>query len=135
MAIVTMKGRELAGKLMPSMDITPAILKTCSLICKAATSYKRIQEAKCNGHPACSDPRLPIETVTRLQAEHEAWCDRREAQLERVLQRHVDSLPLVDGLAVGLVFQGDPRGATVKLRMPDGRYDDWAREGICVPGS
>lgn len=31
------------------------------------------------------------------------------------------------------VFDSDPRGACVKLKVPSGRYDDHAREGICVP--
>lgn len=31
------------------------------------------------------------------------------------------------------VFQGDPRGACVKIRVPSGKTDDYAREGVCVP--
>lgn len=31
------------------------------------------------------------------------------------------------------IFQGDSRGACVKIRVPSGRTDDHAREGICVP--
>lgn len=31
------------------------------------------------------------------------------------------------------VFQGDPRGAVVKLRVPSGRTDDWGQTGLCVP--
>lgn len=30
-------------------------------------------------------------------------------------------------------FQGDPRGACVKLSVPSGKTDDWGRTGICVP--
>lgn len=30
-------------------------------------------------------------------------------------------------------FQGDPRGACVKLKVPSGRTDDWGRVGLCVP--
>lgn len=30
-------------------------------------------------------------------------------------------------------FQGDPRGACVKLRVPSGRTDDWGQTGLCVP--
>lgn len=32
-----------------------------------------------------------------------------------------------------LNFQGDPRGAVVKLAVPSGKYDDMGREGLCVP--
>lgn len=31
------------------------------------------------------------------------------------------------------VFQGDPRGACVKLRVPSGQTDDAAQAGLCVP--
>lgn len=30
-------------------------------------------------------------------------------------------------------FQGDPRGAVVKIVVPSGRYDDMGKEGMCVP--
>ena len=30
-------------------------------------------------------------------------------------------------------FQGDPRGAVVKLKVPSGRTNDWGRVGVCVP--
>lgn len=31
-------------------------------------------------------------------------------------------------------FQGDPRGAVVKLRLPSGRHNDFGGEGVyCVP--
>jgi len=31
------------------------------------------------------------------------------------------------------VFQDDPRGAVVKLKVPSGATDDMGRTGICVP--
>jgi hypothetical protein len=31
------------------------------------------------------------------------------------------------------VFSGDPRGATVKLRLPSGRTNDWGGTGVCIP--
>ena len=31
------------------------------------------------------------------------------------------------------IFSGDPRGAVLKVRVPDGFSDDLAGEGICVP--
>jgi hypothetical protein len=33
------------------------------------------------------------------------------------------------------VFSGDPRGATVKLRVPSGKCDDWGQTGLCIPTS
>jgi hypothetical protein len=31
------------------------------------------------------------------------------------------------------IFSGDPRGCTVKLRLPSGRTDDFGGTGVCVP--
>lgn len=31
------------------------------------------------------------------------------------------------------VFQGDSRGAVLKLKVPSGKTDDWGQVGICVP--
>ena len=31
------------------------------------------------------------------------------------------------------IFNGDPRGAVVKIQVPSGRTNDFAQEGICVP--
>ncbi len=30
-------------------------------------------------------------------------------------------------------FSGDPRGATVKLLLPNGNTNDWGKEGWCIP--
>ena len=48
---------------------------------------------------------------------------RLQAQLEKVLAPY----------KVVPVFQGDPRGAVVKLKVPSGRTNDWGGTGICVP--
>lgn len=31
------------------------------------------------------------------------------------------------------VFNGDPRGAVLKIRVPSGYSDSWGGEGVCVP--
>lgn len=31
------------------------------------------------------------------------------------------------------VFSGDPRGVTVKLKVPSGRTNDFGGDGVCVP--
>jgi hypothetical protein len=54
---------------------------------------------------------------------------RREASCERRI------IELCKRLGPGFepIFQGDPRGATVKLKVPSGKTDDWGATGICVP--
>ena len=39
----------------------------------------------------------------------------------------------IEHIGVVPIFNGDPRGAVLKLSVPSGRTDDWGQEGICVP--
>ena len=55
---------------------------------------------------------------------------RINAQAER-LQARVEAVCAPYG--VQPVFQGDPRGAVLKLQVPSGKTDDWGQVGICVP--
>jgi hypothetical protein len=57
------------------------------------------------------------------------------AAVEARIRALVSSLPTVNGQPIRVRFGGDPRGYTVKLTMPDGRYDTWGgpAEGIGVP--
>lgn len=40
---------------------------------------------------------------------------------------------LLVGTAIKPIFCDDPRGCALKLRLPSGICDDFAREGLCVP--
>jgi hypothetical protein len=99
-------------------------------ICRNARIIKRVAEARCNGHPAGRWRNLN-------PGEWEAW----EAKLDRDHERSADRIQKASDTLPGVnrpVFQGDPRGATVKLRMDPGfkhLHDDMGREGICVPGA
>jgi len=113
-------GRTLALKLAPSCktghDVASAV-PICSAICRAAATYKRLAEALCNGELTPAEER-------RAERAEERICELCEA------------LPIMRGGGrPSPVFQNDPRGSTVKLRMPDRRADDWGRTGLCVPGS
>ena len=60
------------------------------------------------------------ETVPRI--------DVREMRLKC---RIVELLKPYPGIIAN--FQGDPRGAVVKLAVPSGAYNDMSRDGLCVP--
>jgi hypothetical protein len=109
----------------------PEAPRLAQLLCRHGKTYHRVQEAICNG-PALTpwaETHLQQERLNELYARHEAWCEKRERQLETRLRAIVASL----GRRFGVIFSGDPRGATVKITVPSGRTNDWAREGICVP--
>lgn len=95
------------------------------------------REAK---NPARALPGM-LEDLMKLARRHcrlaERDCnvgDVSEKTWERLRKRITDLCAEIDPGCVP-VFGGDPRGATVKLKVPSGRTNDWGAEGICVPGS
>ncbi len=106
MAEVTAKGRELASRLNPFIGTTWAIEETASLLARHGTTYNRIQEMLCS-----------VEMSDRQTARIE----KQEADIEARIMSLVQDLPTPDDGPWRVVFQGDPRGWTVRLVAPDGR--------------
>src|SRR5205823_5419201 len=77
--------------------------------------------------------------LVRLSKRHarfqEASCNYGLSAAEEAAERRCEEAirRLCRGLGCEPVFSSDPRGCTVKLRMPSGRTDDFAQEGVCVP--
>jgi hypothetical protein len=77
-----------------------------------AKAYATIQERWCSEE-------MSEATTTRLE--------KREANIEKWFTTTLQPFGITPD------FQGDPRGAVVKLKVPSGRTDDWGKTGICVP--
>lgn len=97
-------------------------------------AYGRLQEAFCNGdYPADNGQR-----ETRLCDQCGlAWATESfrggvcpDCRTEAKIRTACAGLPGSEP-----IFSGDPRGATVKLKLPSGRTDDWGQVGVCVPNS
>lgn|GEM_PF-2614010 len=72
-------------------------------------------------------------TYERLQC---IACSLRELTIQEQAKEHRIEARMraeLEPYGVRPVFQGDCRGATVKLEVPSGRYDDWGKVGLCVP--
>lgn len=80
-----------------------------------AAAHHRLQEQACNG--------FHTENATKGHATREARTEKRILELAAEVG------------AVGVNFGGDPRGATVKLKFPNGESDSMGRDGWCVPTS
>lgn len=137
MAQRTLKGYQLAEALRGRRTHLWVDVEECSLICRAAVTYLHVQEGHCNGHPAMSSPYIDVKEAGKLQDRFERQLEKKEAQLEKRITALAKNLIHFNHRAgvKSVHFGGDPRGATVKLVMRDGRTDDWGAEGICVPGS
>lgn len=105
-----------------------------------ANTLQKIAELSCSSEAADRD-RVPCPAV-KSGKDEDCCCDfsyqnkhidvpridRQEMRIKRQLEK------LIAGRkGFNLHFQGDPRGAVVKLAVPSGKYDDCSREGLCVP--
>ena len=97
--------------------------RVADLLCRHGKTYARLQEANCNGPGDLASNA----TIERFYARLE----RRESNLEDLIRRKCQEL----GPLFSPIFGGDPRGATIKIKVPSGRTNDWGKEGICVPTS
>lgn len=128
MPTITRKGRQLAAELGCYAN-TPAVV-ACSLVCRHAVTYQRIQEERCNGPWQASSATLPQEVVSRAIERHEAWVEREDARLAQLIEKHAAMIPGISGVDLG----GDPRGVCVKLIRTDGKSNSWGGESRwCVP--
>jgi hypothetical protein len=100
-----------------------------NLLCRHGRTYARLQEALCNGPGVIYGE--STESWRRRSEAHDKWVEKRNAQLQARITAICQQL----GSGFEPVFNGDPRGATVKIRVPSGRTNDWGRVGICVPTS
>lgn len=73
-------------------------------------------------------------TLARLAEKqcNEPWTERDQRKQDRI-KGMVEQLCKIHGTMPR--FSNDPRGAVVKIAVPDGYTNDWGREGICVPTS
>lgn len=97
----------------------------------------RIAEMDCNSpdYPSYAW-KLPeperIATFKRIDQRWQESLDRNQLKEERIRAKVTE---LCARFACKPVFQGDPRGNTLKIQVPDGYTNDWGGEGICVPTS
>lgn len=118
MSKITNRGRAFAAEIkryFPAPSDTT--LELLSLIARHARTHHRLQEISCS-----------VEMTERQQLRH----DRRDAQIEARIATLVARLPASTAGKVTVRFEGDPRGYTVKLVVPEQPYEGntWGRGGM-----
>lgn len=93
----------------------------CSALHRSTARHSRIQETLCNGPTNDNWSEAWQTAVEQLDAN----CEKR---IRELCARLIDC----QGKAIEPIFSGDPRGCTVKLKLPSGFTNDWGREGVCV---
>lgn len=107
-------------------------LDIARLLCRHAATIQRLNEAECNGDYPCDNGERKVVPCSLCESGYvpsslkQGVCPncRAQARIVAILKHYPAFKP---------VFQGDPRGACVKLIVPSGKTDDWGRTGICVP--
>ncbi len=101
------------------------------LILRHGKTYSRIQEMNCNGVGTWYNE--SNESFSKRQARHEAFCEKREQQLEKRITAICAEL----GAGFEPIFQGDPRGNTVKIKLPSQpkAANSYDQEALSVPTS
>lgn len=113
---------------------------------RAAATLHRLAEMECNGYgwedhfkrfacPNAADATAGCDLCGRVEAgaphyettQGALYLVRTDAQVRARVER------LCAPYGVKPVFQGDPRGAVLKLVVPSGKTDDWGQTGVCVP--
>ena len=91
---------------------------------RCETTLQRINENDCNGHP-----RMKIEyrdgKMYRFEVEDLKWAER-DAKKEASIQKKVVELLKPYGIEVR--FNGDPRGGSIRMLMPDHSSNGWDNE-------
>jgi hypothetical protein len=102
-------------------------VRLAELIMRHGVTYARLQEMNCNGVGTFynEDPKA----FARKQERFEKWVSHRETLIENRIGQ------ICAQLGCEPIFQGDPRGNTIKLKFASGRTNDYAREGVSVPTS
>lgn len=88
---------------------TYEVREAARIFLTGAARHSRLAEDLCNGHPANYSPHLDARTLGELQEAWEARIEKAEARCEARLTK------LAASLGLGIEFQGDPRGYTVRL--------------------
>ena len=106
------------------------------LLVRHSVTHGRLAEMSCNGHPlqsvcppaGCDMPAWNAR-VNKAQDRLDAYIEKREGQIERRITAICAELGLSPN------FQGDPRGYTVKVALPNGAYNTWGgrEDGWGVP--
>ena len=88
------------------------VIDLCRKLCRLAATHHRIAETVCS-----------VEMTEAEAARLEKKDDRTEARITELCKPY----------GIMPVFSGDPRGCTVKLKVPSGNTNDWGGVGVCVP--
>ena len=127
-AMFSRRGDALLAKLQRASLVkgTDQERDACCALARHEKTLQRLAEESCNGHPCQGNPHIDVARCAKLQEE---WDRRIEKQTEQHEKR---CAYLATTLGCEAVFNGDPRGAVVKLAFPGHSGDSWGGDGFVI---
>jgi hypothetical protein len=128
-----------------AMAIEGMSVRESRKVLRLAATLTKLAEAQCNGDwPADNGERETLECLEcgcywhpSAFTKSKSTSSINAADLKGLLcvncRTEARLAAIVKPLGIEPIFNGDPRGCVVKLRVPSGKTNDWGREGICVP--
>lgn len=117
-------------KELPTENMGDA-LRFARAILRNAATHGRLAVAQCNGDWPADNGERKVKECDECGSCYVPSSFRGgvcpDCNVERRIKKQCEQFSIVP------IFQGDPRGCTVKLKLPSGYTDDWAKEGLCVP--
>jgi hypothetical protein len=99
---------------------------------RLSVRHGRLQEAQCTGDWPADNGERALNTCPRCGIGWAVGQVKKAGCPDCRCEDQVNALAQTHGLEA--VFQGDPRGCTVKLRIPNAHGKDFGGEGlVCVP--
>lgn len=111
-------------------------LHAARLLLRHSKTHGRLAVESCNGHPlqgisppiGC-DMKEYNARISKAQDRWDARIEKKEKQIEARM------MEICKPFNLPVTFGGDPRGYTVKVKFPSGRYNTWggSEDGWGVP--
>ncbi len=121
---------EFVGHLVKALPGKPVhvVAEAARLFMRYARTHQRLAELECNG-PGDYVSRIPYPRAGEIYAEHQAMVEKKTAAVEARAKK------LAESLGMTLDCQGDPRGYTMKLQMPNGAWNTMGgqQDGYGIP--
>jgi hypothetical protein len=128
-------------------------LDVARTLLRYSATLTRLAEAQCNGDWPADNGERKVVPCSRCEslwvrssmvkekaqsaATRRAWGLTIQTPILKLMCKDCRTAELVTALVtpygIKPIFQGDPRGAVLKLALPSGYTDDMGREGVCVP--
>ena len=114
-----------------SNEPTHKVVDLARKLCRLSARHCRLQVAQCNGDWPADNGERATDTCPKCEGGWVVGTVKKKGCPDCRCEDSIRSLLQPYGLAP--VFDGDPRGCTVKVKFPSGRTNDLAGIGVCVP--